>query len=98
MNVIRWNIFVLMSVLIQNVNIKNCEETNEDLKNSNEDNDCKCIYKNFEVDKINSNTEDTININWNENITLNITFKENFNNSLSIEITTEKDSIKYSSK
>ena len=32
MNVIRWNIFVLMSVLIQNVNIKNCEETNEDLK------------------------------------------------------------------
>ena len=78
--------------------IEDCEETNEDLKNSNEDNDCKCIYKNFEVDKINSNTEDTININWNENITLNITFKENFTNPLRIEITTEKDSIEYSSK
>ena len=45
MNVIRWNIFVLMSVLIQNVSIKNCEETNEDK-------DKKCIYKNFEVNKL----------------------------------------------
>ena len=41
MNVIRWNIFVLMSVLIQNVSIKNCEEINEDLKNANEDKDKK---------------------------------------------------------
>ena len=52
MNVIRWNIFVLMSVLIQNVSIKNCEEINEDLKNANEDKDKKCIYKNFEVNKL----------------------------------------------
>ena len=49
---IRWNIFVLMSVLIQNVSIKNCEEINEDLKNANEDKDKKCIYKNFEVNKL----------------------------------------------
>ena len=52
MNVIRWNIFVLMSVLIQNISIKNCEEINEDLKNATEDNDKKCIYKNFEVNKL----------------------------------------------
>ena len=52
MNVIRWNIFVLISVLIQNVSIKNCEEINEDLKNANEDKDKKCIYKNFEVNKL----------------------------------------------
>ena len=52
MNVIRWNIFVLMSVLIQNVSIKNCEEIKEDLKNVNEEKDKKLIYKNFEVNKL----------------------------------------------